>query len=86
MGNFDIEFYPVCTQLYQEGVYHDYFCSQTKLDHGVLVSGYGDQYGKEYWWVKNRSVSTTSLVLFTHMNAYDDLSLFAFCMCMCICM
>ena len=45
-------------QLYQLGVYHDYFCSQTKLDHGVLVAGYGDQYGKLYWWVKNRLVST----------------------------
>jgi len=40
-------------KLYQEGVYHDYFCSQTKLDHGVLAAGYGDQYGKLYWWVKN---------------------------------
>lgn len=45
---------PFALQLYQMGVYHDYFCSQTKLDHGVLVAGYGNQYGKEYWFVKNR--------------------------------
>ena len=58
-------------QLYQEGVYHSYFCSQTKLDHGVLVAGYGDQYGKEYWWVKNRSVSITlrtmSAIVYSHL-------------------
>jgi len=40
-------------QLYRRGVYHARFCSQTRLDHGVLVAGYGNEDGKDYWLVKN---------------------------------
>lgn len=40
-------------QLYRHGVYHSIFCSQTRLDHGVLVAGYGTEGGKDYWLVKN---------------------------------
>jgi len=40
-------------QFYHSGVYTSLFCSQTKLDHGVLVVGYGVSGSKDYWLVKN---------------------------------
>lgn len=40
-------------QLYESGVYDHDDCSQTLLDHGVAVVGYGTLDGKKYWKVRN---------------------------------
>ncbi|KAL2771836.1 cathepsin S isoform 2 preproprotein [Daubentonia madagascariensis] len=38
--------------LYRSGVYYDPACTHT-VNHGVLVVGYGNLNGKDYWLVKN---------------------------------
>jgi len=35
-------------------VYNEPRCSQTGLDHSVIVIGYGTDSGKDYWLAKNR--------------------------------
>merc|ERR1711916_201259 len=42
-------------QLYHGGISDPWkiFCNPAKLDHGVLLVGYGEENGKKYWVVKN---------------------------------
>ncbi|XP_046977844.1 procathepsin L-like [Vanessa cardui] len=41
-------------QKYTTGVYYDSRCSSTRLNHAVLVVGYGyDEVGGDYWLIKN---------------------------------
>nr|XP_011420676.2 cathepsin L1 [Crassostrea gigas] len=40
-------------QLYRSGVYYEPRCSSTRLDHALLVVGYGTLEGKDFWIAKN---------------------------------
>lgn len=41
-------------RFYKSGVYYEPQCFTTKLNHGVLVVGYGtEDTGEEFYWVKN---------------------------------
>ncbi|GAB6029471.1 hypothetical protein CHUAL_005225 [Chamberlinius hualienensis] len=40
-------------QLYSSGVYNEPLCDPDYLDHAVLVVGYGNDGGSDYWLVRN---------------------------------
>ena len=41
-------------QSYKSGVYNDAACSNTTINHGMLIVGYGtDPVGGDYWLIKN---------------------------------
>ena len=40
-------------QLYKEGVYSSWRCSASKLDHVMVVVGYGTESGEDYWLCQN---------------------------------
>lgn len=60
-------------QFYKEGVYNETSCSQVNLDHGVLVTGYGQYHHMggalhDFWWVKNSWGPTWGLQGFIRMS------------------
>jgi len=40
-------------QFYKEGVYYDPDCDSFRMNHAILVVGYGEENGENYWIVKN---------------------------------
>jgi C1A family cysteine protease len=39
---------------YSDGIYDEPKCSPAKMDHAVIIVGYGTENGKDYWLIKNR--------------------------------
>jgi len=40
-------------QFYRSGIYSDPMCITARIDHAVVVVGYGSEKGKDYWIVRN---------------------------------
>jgi len=45
-------------QMYRSGVYHEPNCSQKRVDHGMLLVGYGTTAGGEDYWILMNSWGT----------------------------
>ena len=46
-------------QFYEKGIYNAPTCSQMKVNHAMLVVGYGNYSYQDYWIVKNRYIMIT---------------------------
>ncbi|VDP70689.1 unnamed protein product [Schistosoma curassoni] len=38
---------------YKNGIYQSQSCSSTEVNHAVLIVGYGEENGVQYWIIKN---------------------------------
>lgn len=38
---------------YSTGIYYDARCSNTTVNHAVLIVGYGTEGEGDYWWIRN---------------------------------
>ena len=39
---------------YSSGIYKSYSCNAARVNHAVIVVGYGTEYGQDFWLIKNR--------------------------------
>ena len=60
-------------QRYKSGIYKPKKCSSTRLDHGVLAVGYGEQDGEQYWLIKNSWGESWGINGYFMISAANDL-------------
>ena len=52
---------------YSNGIYRSSSCNAARVNHAVVLVGYGTEYGRDYWLVKNRYNTIISIKL-NHFN------------------